>query len=220
MKKLMNFTVRKKISNCGRTNIQFYLIVLFISLLPLTAQEVSFDFNEQLRAFQESRNNINSAGMLVLGSWAVGNILLGTYGNFSANGEAKYFHQFNAIWNSVNLGIAVFGYLNAQSSDPSSMTNFQILDEYNSLQSFLLLNAGLDLAYIAVGAYLKERAKISSSSNRLRGYGNSLFLQGGFLLLFDITLYFIHQNNASVNLYPYLESFMKNGVGLTLNISL
>lgn len=220
MKKLMNFTALIKSLNYRRINIQIYFIVLFLSFLSLSAQEVSFDLNKQLRLFQESRNDINKTGMLVLGSWAAGNILLGAYGNFSAIGESKYFHQFNAMWNTVNLGIALFGYLNALNSEASSMTNLQIKNDYNSLQNFLLLNAGLDLAYIAVGAYLKERAKNSNSFNRLRGYGNSIFLQGGFLLLFDIALYFIHQNNASVNLYPYLESFMKNGVGLTLNISL
>ena len=58
------------------------------------------------------------------------------------------------------------------------MTNLEIINEYNSLQNLLLLNAGLDVAYIATGFYLKERAKNSSSSERLRGYGNSLLTSG------------------------------------------
>ncbi len=80
--------------------------------------------------------NINETAMLVLGSWAAGNILVGTYGNFKASGEAKYFQQFNAMWNVVNLGIAAFGYLNAVNSDPSSMTKLEILNEYNSHSKF------------------------------------------------------------------------------------
>ncbi|AFH47831.1 Hypothetical protein IALB_0117 [Ignavibacterium album JCM 16511] len=158
--------------------------------------------------------------MLALGSWAVGNILVGTYGNFKAGGEAKYFHQFNAMWNVVNLGIAAFGYFNAVNSDPSSITNLEILKDYTSLQNFLLLNAGLDVAYIMTGFYLKERSKNSSSAKRLKGYGNSLLLQGGFLLLFDVTLYFIHQNNANINLYPHMESFLTGGVGVGINLKL
>jgi hypothetical protein len=183
----------------------------------LFAQELT---DKHLQNFQLSRNDINQTAMLVLGSWAAGNILAGTYGNFKAKGEAKYFHQFNAMWNVVNLGIAAFGYFNAVNSDPASMTNVEIIKDFNSLQNFLLLNAGLDAAYISVGLYLKERAKSSSSSERLRGYGNSLLLQGGFLLAFDIALYFIHQNNASVNLYPHLESMLAGGVGVGINLKL
>jgi len=164
--------------------------------------------------------NINETAMLVLGSWAAGNILVGTYGNFKSSGEAKYFQQFNAMWNVVNLGIAAFGYLNALNSDPTSMTNLEILNDYNSLQSFLLLNAGLDVAYIATGFYLKERSKNSVSSERLRGYGNSLLLQGGFLLAFDVALYFIHQSNAALNLYPHLETLLVGGIGIGINLKL
>ncbi len=173
-----------------------------------------------LKDFHLERMNINESAMLVLGGWVVGNILVGTYGNFKASGEAKYFHQFNAMWNVVNLGIAAFGYFNAVNSDPASMTNLEILNDYNSLQSFLLLNAGLDVAYIMTGFYLKERAKNSSSAERLKGYGNSLLLQGGFLLLFDVTLYFIHQNNANINLYPHLESLLAGGFGVGVNLKL
>lgn len=194
----------------------FYIsIFLFLFTLLANAQSDSL-----LKDFHLERMNINQSAMLVLGGWAVGNILVGTYSNFKASGEAKYFHQFNAMWNVVNLSIAAFGYFNAVNSDPASMTNLEILKDYNSLQSFLLLNAGLDAAYIMTGFYLKERAKNSSNAERLKGYGNSLLLQGGFLLLFDVTLYFIHQNNANINLYPHLESLLAGGVGVGMNLRL
>jgi hypothetical protein len=193
------------------------LIILIIPLAQLAAQNI---ISDSLMSFHQSRMVINETAMLVLGGWAAGNILIGTYGNFKASGEAKYFHQFNAAWNIVNLGIAAFGYFNAVNSDPSSMTNLEIIKDFNSLQNLLLLNAGLDVAYIATGFYLKERPKNSSNSERLRGYGNSLLLQGGFLLLFDVSLFFIHQNNADINLYPHLESLLTGGIGIGINIKL
>ena len=192
------------------------LIFLIMPIIQLFAQGIASD---SLTSFHQSRMNINENAMLVLGGWAAANILVGSYGNFKASGEAKYFHQFNAMWNVVNLGIAAFGYFNAVNSDPSSMTNLEIIKDYSSLQNFLLLNAGLDAAYIMTGFYLKERSKNSSSAERLRGYGNSLLLQGGFLLLFDISLYFIHQNNANINLYPHLESLLAGGVGVGINFN-
>ncbi len=176
--------------------------------------------SKQMHGFQQERNDINQTAMLVLGSWAVVNILAGGYGNFNAKGEAKYFNQFNAMWNVVNLGIATFGYFNAVNSDPSLMTNLEILKDYSSLQSFLLLNTGLDVAYIMTSFYLKERSKNSSGSDRLKGYGNSLLIQGGFLLAFDVALYFIHQNNADINLYPQLESLLTGGLGISFNVKL
>jgi hypothetical protein len=194
----------------------FYISVFIVFF----SQIVNAQSDSLFREFHLERMKINESAMLVLGGWAVGNILVGTYGNFKASGEAKYFHQFNAMWNVVNLGIAAFGYFNAINSDPSSMSNLEILNEYNSLQSFLLLNAGLDVAYIATGFYLKERSKNSSSSERLRGYGNSLLLQGGFLLMFDVALYFIHQNNADLNLYPHLESLLIGGIGIGITLKL
>jgi len=200
------------------TNLKiFFLFCLIFPASVILAQE---NFSEQLQSFHQQRKDINETAMLVLGGWAAGNILVGTYGNFKSTGEAKYFHQFNAMWNVVNLGIAAFGYFNSVNSDPSTMTNLEIIKDFNSLQNFLLLNAGLDAAYIATGFYLKERAKNSSSPERLRGYGNSLLLQGGFLLLFDVTLYFIHQNNANINFYPHLESLLAGGVGIGINIKL
>jgi hypothetical protein len=192
-------------------------MVIFLGLSSSFAQSIT---DNQIQNFQKDRNDINQTAMLVLGGWAAGNILIGTYGNFKARGEAKYFHQFNAAWNIVNLGLAAFGYFNAVNSDPASMTNVEIIKDFNSLQSFLLFNAGLDAAYIMTGFYLKERSKNSSSSERLRGYGNSLLLQGGFLLLFDVALYFIHQNSANVNLYPHLESMLSGGVGISINLEL
>ncbi len=200
----------------SRKPFNFYLFFFtFLFTLSAYAQNDSVFYS-----FHQNRMNINETAMLVLGSWAAGNILAGTYGNFKASGEAKYFQQFNAMWNVVNLGIAALGYLNAVNYEPSSMTKLEILHEYSSLQSFLLLNAGLDVAYIATGFYLKERSKNSSSSERLRGYGNSLLLQGGFLLAFDVALYFIHQSNAALNLYPHLESLLVGGIGIGINLKL
>ena len=201
-------------------NNQVKLLFLALLLIPISQLIAQENISDSLMSFHQSRMVINETAMLVLGGWAAGNILIGTYGNFKASGETKYFHQFNAAWNIVNLGIAAFGYFNAVNSDPSSMTNLEIIKDFNSLQNLLLLNTGLDVAYIATGFYLKERPKNSSNSERLRGYGNSLLLQGGFLLLFDVSLFFIHQNNADINLYPHLESLLTGGIGIGINIKL
>lgn len=191
--------------------ILIFLILINGSITPLLSQEI---FNTD--KFLEERNNINRNGMYILGGWAIANIISGTVGNYSSSGKTKYFHQFNAVWNTVNLGIAVFG-LTGISADPLSLS--ESFSEFNSLQNLLLLNAGLDVAYIVSGFYLKERSKNAGSKNNLLiGYGNSLIMQGSFLLAFDLVLYFLHKNNSVINLFPLLNLADTSFLGIQFQI--
>ena len=68
---------------------------------------------------------------------------------------------------------------------------------------------------------LRSEAKSNiEKADLYKGYGNSLVLQGGFLLLFDWIAYTIHRNHAKTNLSPVLEhiEFSDNGIGLKLNL--
>jgi len=61
----------------------------------------------------------------------------------------------------------------------------------------LLLNVGLDVDFIATGFFLLERAKnVRRVPKRLSGFGKSLIMQGGFLLLFDVSMVLAHQING------------------------
>jgi hypothetical protein len=57
----------------------------------------------------------------------------------------------------------------------------------------------LDLGYIGGGLYLRERGMNSANSKtsaQLRGYGTSIVIQGGFLLLMDGVMILIHRHNT------------------------
>ena len=72
------------------------------------------------------------------------------------------------------------------------------------MQKLLLFNAGLDVGYMAFGGYLWEKGR-NDGSQRLVGYGQSLILQGAFLMAFDLTLfYFNHRlvDDFSIQLAP------------------
>jgi hypothetical protein len=50
----------------------------------------------------------------------------------------------------------------------------------------IIINMGLDLAYMVTGLLLKNNAKKNNSEYSMnKGYGNSLILQGGYLLFYD-----------------------------------
>lgn len=194
---------------------KYWFAILIVFTVLLFGDSLFATSPDPFQQYELQRQEINRSAMLVLGSWAVGNMLVGTYGHFNTTGQVREFHQFNFMWNVVNLGIAAFGYYQAANADPMVLGHVDILREYNTLQNILLLNVGLNVSYMATGLYLRERSKSSiNHADRLKGYGNSLLLQGAFLLLFDTSLFFIHRNHAGLHLYPQLESLAAGGAGL------
>jgi hypothetical protein len=91
---------------------------------------------------------------------------------------------------------------------------FDMYGLQTDLDKVLLFNAGLDLAYIAGGFWLVERSKNADKRpERLKGYGQSVILQGAFLFAFDIAFYALHQKmkvpeGLSFNLRPGAPDFM------------
>ncbi len=163
------------------------LITLCVSSEMLHAQMNDFSADYY---FKQSLS-LQKKGMLVLGSWALINIATGTLGTFKLQDERKYFHQMNAAWNIVNLGIAAFGYYGASNSD-MNISTANMMMEVSKLNKILLINAGLDLLYISAGVWLWKNG-LNNTSNRKSGYGKSLVIQGGFLLIFDTVLYLLNR---------------------------
>ena len=58
---------------------------------------------------------------------------------------------------------------------------------------------GLDFGYIAAGLYLRQKGFEGTNlhmSNQFRGYGTSIIIQGGFLLLMDGAMILLHSRNT------------------------
>ena len=168
-----------------------------------------------LEEINEKRLSINSSGMLVLGGWAVSNLFIGGIGMTQTSGTTKYFHQMNAAWNTVNLAIAGFGYYGLRNQS-TGIGLSETITEFHNFEKILLFNAGLDVGYMAIGAFLWERG-LRKDSTRMVGYGQSMILQGGFLFVFDAVLYFLSRSESS-RLIDSLNYIQVNGTALSLNI--
>jgi hypothetical protein len=165
------------------------ILFFFLVSFPLLAQEIP-----ALQDFNQTRLGYNRSGMLILGTWAIGNMVWGGIGASQTSGEVKAFHQMNLYWNSVNLVIAGFGYYQATKEVPG--TDFwATMNAQQSIEKILLVNAALDVAYMAGGLYMKERG-LRSDNSRLVGFGQSVILQGAFLMAFDAVMYGFHQAHA------------------------
>ncbi|QCK15121.1 DUF6992 family protein [Mangrovivirga cuniculi] len=196
----------------------FFLFLFFAAYSQNNSDDISLP---DLASYNKERNKINQTGMIILSSWAVSNIAINggiLLGSDSFSKENKYFMQMNIYWNAVNLVIGGFGLYSAINGN-NNLSLANSITEQSSIEKILLLNTGLDVAYIAGGFWLREKGKNSSKNpERWKGFGKSLILQGGFLLGFDLVLYFIHSNHSEqLNNIVEMISLNENGVGFKFN---
>ncbi|MEM1349785.1 MAG: hypothetical protein AAGI01_14580, partial [Myxococcota bacterium] len=112
----------------------------------------------KLEEHNRERLAINETGMLVLLGWSALNIGGGGLGWALADDPRwRAFHQMNAAWNVINATIGAFGYASAVGDDPASFGLAATLTQGLSIQKILMLNIGLDAAYVAAGGLLWER---------------------------------------------------------------
>mgnify|MGYP006200084509 FL=1 len=186
------------------------ILFFFLMSFPLLAQEIP-----ALQDFNQTRLDYNRSGMLILGSWAIGNMVWGGIGANQSTGEVKAFHQMNLYWNAVNLAIAGFGYYQATKEVPG--TDFwATMEAQQSIEKILLVNAALDVAYMAGGLYMKERG-MRTDNSRLVGFGKSVILQGAFLMAFDAVMYGFHQAHAG-ELPGLVQNLSLGPTGFSINI--
>lgn len=189
--------------------------LLFSSLLCIATTGKA----QTLLSFNTERQQIDQQLMIGLGTWAASNFALSAYGWATAANEIeKYFHQMNVMWNTVNMGLALPGYFRAKNAN-LGLNAAQSWAAQQKTQKIFLINSALDLGYMASGFVLKQQNSTNPNKEaQLQGYGNSLLLQGGFLLLFDLSAYWIHQHHGrisqekgSIQLQP-----SSNGIGLRM----
>ncbi|MDX2010850.1 MAG: hypothetical protein SFW67_11685 [Myxococcaceae bacterium] len=159
-------------------------LALTLNATPAAAPAPPVD----LTAWNRRRLTTNRTAMFVLGGWAVGNIVVGSVGfGLERDERLRWLHLGNATWNLVNLGLALAGLIGDWGKDPAGFDARQSLEASNTQEKILLLNAGLDVAYLAAGAFLWQRGE-GTADARLVGFGQALLIQGGFLLVFDTVL--------------------------------
>jgi hypothetical protein len=131
-----------------------------------------------------------------LAAWAVCSVAMGAgvaaAGHRRGSPATRAFGMQNAAWGAVDLGIATFGELRrrgrlATLDDPYSPST--LAAEHAQLRRILVVNAGLDVGYIAAGVmgvrWALRRATAGSALPSTAGHAAAIVLQGAFLLVFD-----------------------------------
>ena len=102
-------------------------------------------------------------------AWSLPWMGAGIVGLWASNDDrSRGFWGMSGAWALVNAGIAYAGLLGPE-------------PDGGSLRNTLLINAGLDVAYVLGGAYMLSRPE-----ETWRGAGWGIIIQGAFLLAFDL----------------------------------
>lgn len=157
-------------------------MLAILTALTLTAQPL------ELEQWNRERLTTSRTGMYVLGSWAIGNMAIGAIGFAVERDErVRFVHLGNLVWNAVNLGLALNTLIREWNEDPSKLNAKDSLRQAEQIEKVFFINAALDLGYLAVAGFLWQRGE-AVQDPRLVGLGQSLLIQGGFLLAFDLTM--------------------------------
>ncbi|MDF2436186.1 MAG: hypothetical protein K0Q95_562 [Bacteroidota bacterium] len=184
---------------------------LFLSANIIYAQGPT---TSELYDFNKSRNKKTSVGLKVLGGWALANIGVSAALYSGSKGTDRHFHEMNMIFNGVNVIIVAASLLPKEKNE---LDLNKTLQWQSNTESTYIANAALDLVYSSVGLYLTERAKNDiKQHDKFKGWGNSLILQGGFLFLFDTSMYVIHKKNGK-KLYKMMDKINIGTSGLGFN---
>ena len=178
-------------------------VVIFLFMPSLFGQ----DNNVQLDEFNSTRLTKNKQLMLTLGGWSVVNISTGIVGSLTNSGTTQHFHQMNALWNTVNLSLSFGGLLRYKKDTSKSFNLTESMHLQRKTERIFLINSFVDIGYIGAGSFLNYRSMGGGTNAELqKGFGNSLIVQGAFLLLFDTAAYFIHKKNRLKQLEPMVNS--------------
>lgn len=144
-------------------------------------------------ALFHTRELLLGRGLAVLAAWALLNLLVSGYylAHADRRYEAFYFHAMNVGWGLVNAALACWGVLNLHFQAPDGLQAGELVQSQLFNENLFILNSGLDVAYITAGFWLRALALVPSRAQpvRLLGFGRSLWLQGGFLLVFDVAMW-------------------------------
>lgn len=173
---------------------QFTTFLFTLFICTISAQQVS-DFEK----YSNRKNAIESKSMVALGTWAFSNIAVGTYQAVTLpESSDKYFHRMNATWNAINLPIAIAGYI-ATMKHKTAPDIETLKKQQRKVELALLINSGLDVGYIGVGLWMNLAADRAKNPELNLGFGNSIMLQGSYLLTTDLVQYTLHKINQRKN---------------------
>lgn len=134
----------------------------------------------------------------VLASWALLNLFSGLLMSFFTERILFYFHLMNLSWGIVNMGVALFIFYHHNHIFNKPQTNQEKWHHQIHAEKMMLLNVGLDIAFLMIGLALYQQAysRLDTLLPALwKGFGISVLLQSLFLFVQDLLFHALHLKN-------------------------
>jgi hypothetical protein len=166
-----------------------FLILMLFTFSNLTLAQ-DFSSSTAFNGFSLVSQSIPNVPMLTTRDWIFGDLEAGFAGrtvstrlllwslpwmgasilglSLTADEKARGFWSMSGAWGFINSAIAMIGFLTPE-------------PDLETMRNLLLINAGVDVLYIAAGAYMLSRVE-----PYWQGAGWGVILQGTFLLVFDL----------------------------------
>ena len=164
--------------------VNIFVVSIFSLLLSFSANgQDSIEFQKRLFKVQQQST-------IVLSGWSILNIGISplcTKILFNPVTSSDHFHLSNFNWNLFNAGFAGLSYYSVYTNSQKTWSISELNKSKKRLERALAFNVALDFIYIASGLLLKHATNPNDLVNypAFHGGGNSLILQGGFLLVYD-----------------------------------
>ncbi|WP_288071881.1 hypothetical protein [Hydrotalea sp.] len=201
-------------------NKKFWLLIVTSGFFAITVEAqinlTDSSLQQKYDSIYINRQTLIKNNMSILGAWAGLNIIQSSISAASTSGNTQTFFKMNVYWNTVNAAIAGIGFLQAKKALTKKITPQQNWLQQQKTEQFLLLNTGLDAAYITTGLYLREHG-LRKNNDQTEGFGSSIILQGSFLFVLDVIQYLEHHQNGKRLSKLCLEP-ANNGLGLVWHL--
>ena len=162
---------------------------------------------DEVRDFDARFLIILNKHLAVLAWWCFLHLLIGIPMLLWSAGWLWYFATMNISWALINLWIVFKLYdhiCHRRFRKGNVYRRFQIQQH---VEKMLALNIGLDISYCLAGLYMSSWIG-EGTSGMWVGFGNAVLLQGGYLLIHDISFFILHHRNYR-KCRPFLEDVIE-----------
>lgn len=162
---------------------------------------------DEVRDFDARFLIILNKHLAVLAWWCFLHLLIGIPMLLWSAGWLWYFATMNISWALINLWIVFKLYdhiYHRRFRKGNVYRRFQIQQH---VEKMLALNIGLDISYCLAGLYMSSWIG-EGTSGMWVGFGNAVLLQGGYLLIHDISFFILHHRNYR-KCRPFLEDVIE-----------
>ena len=162
---------------------------------------------DEVRDFDARFLIILNKHLAVLAWWCFLHLLIGIPMLLWSAGWLWYFATMNISWALINLWIVFKLYdhiYHRRFRKGNVYRRFQIQQH---VEKMLALNIGLDISYCLAGLYMSSWIG-EGTSGMWAGFGNAVLLQGGYLLIHDISFFILHHRNYR-KCRPFLEDVIE-----------